>query len=84
MAGEVLAPAEDTTMLTKNCEPALGTKTAYDRGASDSYYGRARIPHIWINFQEVLVERGSKEWNEYMEGYDVNEAMENFKDWGNP
>ncbi len=69
-------------MLTTNCEAPMGTKTAYDRGMADSYYGRARIPHIWINFQEVPLEPGTQEWDEYMEGYDRNEAMENFKDWG--
>ena len=68
-------------MLTKNCEPPLGNKTAYDRGMADSYYGRAVIPHILIGFQQVLLERG-KEWDEYMEGYKVNENIGNFKDWG--
>jgi hypothetical protein len=58
-------------------------KTAYDRGAADSYYSRAVIPHKWIDGEQVLLERG-QEWDEYMEGYACNEDLGNFKDWGTP
>jgi hypothetical protein len=59
-------------------------KTAYDRGMADSYYSRAMIPHILIGFQQVLLEKGTQEWDEYMEGYEWNEELGNWKDWGTP
>jgi len=77
-------PKRRDKMITKNCEPPIGNKTAYDRGAADSYYGRAMIPHILIGFQQVLLEKGTQEWDEYMEGYACNEDIGNFKDWGTP
>jgi hypothetical protein len=53
----------------------------FDRGAADSYYSRAMIPHKMVDGKQVLLERG-KEWDEYMEGYACNENIGNFKDWG--
>ncbi len=56
-------------------------KTAYDRGMADSYYGRAMIPHKWIDGEQVLLSRG-QEWDEYHQGYEWNEELGNWKDWG--
>jgi len=56
-------------------------RSPYDRGAADSYYSRAMIPHKMVDGKQILLERG-KEWDEYMEGYACNENIGNFKDWG--
>ena len=50
---------------------------------ADSYYSRAMIPHKMVDGKQILLERG-KEWDEYMEGYECNEDLGNFKDWGTP
>lgn len=55
----------------------------YDRGAADSYYRRGREPHKMVNGHREQLKPDSPEWREYMDGYDVNEAIENYKDWGN-
>ena len=58
---------------------------AYDRGAADSYYRRPPSPHYYTggtyNSQRVDVERGSQEYDDYMQGYEDNEAAGDFKDW---
>lgn len=56
----------------------------YDRGMADSYYRRARCPHKIVDGREVPLERGSAEWIEYGDGYEFNEELGNFKDWGQP
>lgn len=55
----------------------------YDRGMADSYYRRGRVPHKLVNGLTVQLDPNSAEWREYMQGYDVNESIENHKDWGN-
>ena len=70
-------------ILTLLSEQSGMNKTAYDRGAADSYYSRAMIPHKMVDGEQVLLERG-QEWDEYMEGYACNEDLGNFKDWGTP
>lgn len=57
-------------------------ENARDRGKADSYYGRAMIPHIRVDGKDIPVARNSLEWAAYMDGYEVNEIIENFKDWG--
>jgi len=56
----------------------------YDRGMADSYYQRPHYPHKMIDGKEVPLERGSAEWVEYEEGYEFNEELGHFKDWGQP
>lgn len=62
----------------------------YDRGAADSYYRRYRLPHYYklnadgsrgelVNQYDMTPE----EIAAYNEGYDMNEAMRNWKDYGN-
>ena len=55
----------------------------YDRGMADSYSRRGRVPHKLVNGLTVQLDPNSAEWREYMQGYDVNESIENHKDWGN-
>lgn len=59
---------------------------AFDRGSADSYYSRPRRPHYFEGATylsaEIAAEPGSLEWNEYMLGYDYNEAHGDKKDWG--
>ena len=57
------------------------SKSAEDRGAADSYYQRAARPHKRVDGVEVLLEEGTPEWNEYMQGYECNELLGNFKQW---
>lgn len=57
-------------------------ENARDRGAADSYYCRAMIPHIRIKGIDYPVQRDTPEWKAYMEGYDWNEQVGHFKDWG--
>jgi hypothetical protein len=58
--------------------------SAWDRGMADSYYQRPRYAHKIVDGLQVPVERGSIEFADYMDGYDRNEAMQNFKDFGDP
>jgi hypothetical protein len=54
----------------------------YDRGNSDSYYGRAREPHWYPNGTyngEKVTELTKKEIEEYNKGYDENT---DYKDYG--
>lgn len=56
----------------------------YNRGAADSYYGRARRPHKWPNGHHELetVDLTPEEKDEYHQGFNNNESEGNFKDWG--
>lgn len=58
----------------------------FDRGASDSYYGRPRYPHYFTGAthmsQEILIEEGTPAYDEYMAGYSWNEKHGEKKDWG--
>jgi hypothetical protein len=57
----------------------------YDRGAADSYYGRGRKPHKYPNGTynpPEVTDLTPEELEAYHAGYDENEAMGNFKDWG--
>ena len=58
----------------------------YDRGSADSYYQRGPRPHYFkhdtYHSEEVLEENMTEqEIAEYMQGYNDNEAMANFKEY---
>ena len=58
----------------------------YDRGAADSYYGRARDPHYYVkdtysSERIASVDMTDDEIAEYNAGYDENEALGIKKDW---
>lgn len=55
-----------------------------DRGAADSYYGRKPFPHKRVNGDEIELAPGTAEHAEYMQGYNDNENLGNFKTWGDP
>mgnify|MGYP003129981821 CR=1 FL=1 len=62
---------------------------AYDRGRSDSYYGRGENPHYYrgsvAHSERVDIPEDQKDSNvykAYMAGYNQNEKDEFFKDWG--
>ena len=57
------------------------SKSAEDRGAADSYYQRAARPHKLVDGVEVLLDEGTPECGEYMQGYECNELLGNFKQW---
>lgn len=56
----------------------------HDRGMADSYYGRGRFPHKVVNRHEIFLVSGTEEFQQYMDGYDHNEELGNFKCWGEP
>lgn len=60
----------------------------YDRGASDSYYGRGNSnPHKWVfpgtegRQWDEIAELTETEHQDYLQGYDDNEAEFHFKNW---
>ena len=58
----------------------------FDRGAADSYYGRAREPH-WFSgatysSPKFVARPGTPQWFAYHAGYDWNERNGDKKDWG--
>ena len=59
---------------------------AFDRGSADSYYGRPRRPHYFEGgthtSKEIIPEPGSREYMDYMAGYEQNELYGDKKDWG--
>lgn len=58
----------------------------FDRGASDSYYGRPRDPHYYLGntglSERIDALEGSVEYEVYMSGYAWNEKHGEKKDWG--
>jgi hypothetical protein len=57
----------------------------YDRGNSDSYYGRARDPHWYPNgtyYGEKVTELTKKEIEEYNKGYDENTDYKEYANGG--
>jgi len=57
----------------------------YDRGSADSYYRRGPEPHWYpegTSRGDRIVNLTPAEIAEYMAGYDENEIMGVFKDWG--
>lgn len=58
---------------------------AYDRGAADSYYGRAPNPHYYLgetySSERVTVTEGSEAYRAYMAGYEDNERSGHKKDY---
>jgi hypothetical protein len=59
---------------------------AYDRGSADSYYRRGRNPHYYTgdtyNSTRIdEVDMSEEEIAAYNQGYDDNEASQNFKEW---
>lgn len=58
----------------------------FDRGSADSFYRRGRRPHYFtgdsfFSTEIPILEKGSKEYNEYMAGYDYNEELNHHKDY---
>lgn len=51
----------------------------YDRGIADSYYRRERVPHKMVGKTIIWLKPETKEWDEYMEGYNVNEQIDSHK-----
>lgn len=59
----------------------------YDRGGADSYYRRGLRPHYFVGDtyrSEAVMEDGmtSEEIEAYLAGYDDNEKIGNYKDYG--
>lgn len=58
----------------------------YDRGSADSYYQRGPRPHYFTGntyqSEEVLeIDMTKQEIAEYMQGFNDNEAINNFKEY---
>lgn len=58
----------------------------FDRGSSDSYYGRPREPHYYVGatYQSVRLEEvdmSDKEIADYHAGYNWNEQHGDRKEW---
>jgi hypothetical protein len=53
----------------------------FDRGGADSYYRRRQMPHKMVGAEQVWLIPDSEEWKEYMEGYQINESIGNYKEW---
>jgi hypothetical protein len=67
-------------------EPFTRHGGAYDRGAADSYYGRIRDPHYFVDatYQSTKIEKvdmSAEEIAAYMQGYDDNERDGDKKNW---
>jgi hypothetical protein len=64
---------------------ASGHGSPTDRGAADSYYRRAPVPHCYIGeFGEKRIEAENmttEQIKAYNNAYDANEAAMNWKDW---
>jgi hypothetical protein len=58
---------------------------AFDRGSADSYYRRPRDPHYYEGgtgtSRKIIPEPGSREYMDYMAGYEYNELQGDFKNW---
>ena len=57
----------------------------FDRGGADSYYGRSSSPHYWpegTGHGIKVVDLTDEEVQQYLEGWDENEDLGDFKDWG--
>ena len=71
---------KDEPKFKRNCHGSL-----YDRGGADSYYGRGPRPHWWpegTGHGQEVTDLTAEECEEYMAGYDDNEASGFKKDWG--
>ena len=58
----------------------------YDRGSADSYYQRGENPHYFVGAtytseKIIITDKNSREYKEYMIGYEENERIRNFKEW---
>jgi hypothetical protein len=56
-----------------------------DRGSADSYYYRDYSPHYWPNGTGngiKVVDLTDDQIKEYRAGWDENEELGHFKDWG--
>jgi hypothetical protein len=58
---------------------------AFDRGSADSYYRRPRSPHYFegdtYSSAMIIPEPGSREYMDYMAGYEYNEILGDKKEW---
>jgi len=64
-----------------------GHGSPYDRGSADSYYQRSFRPHYFVGdthrSEEIQQSDMSlEECQEYIRGWQDNQASGNFKDWG--
>lgn len=71
---------DNNNMLTRHGGP-------FDRGSADSYYGRAPVPHYFLDGTGTSpkVERSAMsqdQIDEYYAGYEYNEYLGDKKDWG--
>jgi hypothetical protein len=71
----------------ESADISRGHGSPYDRGSADSYYCRGIDPHWWpegtyIGTRVEECDMSEAELEEYMKGYNGNEALNNFKDWG--
>ena len=59
---------------------------AYKAGSNDSYYGRGRRPHYYADgsklFGAEITDLTEEEREAYYLGFNNNEALGDFKDWG--
>lgn len=59
---------------------------AYKAGSNDSYYGRGCRPHYYADgnklFGEEITELTEEERKAYYLGFNNNEVLGDFKDWG--
>ena len=71
----------------KYADHAIGDRghgSPYDRGRSDSYYGRSPKPHKWLDscgYDRVELTNPA-EIAEYLAGFQENEEIGDHKDWG--
>lgn len=51
--------------------------SAFDRGSADSYYQRPKTPHMFLKgtYIKSMLNEGTKEYEDYMAGYDYNEFL---------
>ena len=59
----------------------------FDRGSADSYYGRGRNPHFYVEGTSTSprIEQSqmtNEEIQAYLAGYQYNEQFGDKKDWG--
>ena len=79
MSNKKLTPAQ----LANIKRMAKGYKSPFDRGASDSYYGRGKRPHYHEEGYKKVEEKDMtpEQVAEYHRGYDQNEYNRDFKQW---
>ncbi len=75
----------DSDLFEMDGEYDKSNGSPYDRGASDSYYRRAKDPHKYPEgtyIGEKITDLTPEELKAYEAGYEDNERSGDFKDWG--